>query len=146
MRACALNIEFLKSFRYQISHFVEPRCGPPGLLAATAAASKPRSPPAVGEVIGERGSESTERRPTEAPASSPASSRIRWFCCERTEPRIELMIDRRELAAPVAGALFFAGEATHIGVNPCMQAALETGERAAREVAQSLVAQRPSRL
>ena len=32
------------------------------------------------------------------------------------------------------GSLFFAGEATHEGVNPCMQGALETGERAAREV------------
>ena len=30
--------------------------------------------------------------------------------------------------------LFFAGEATHPAVNPCMQAALETGERAAAQV------------
>ena len=30
--------------------------------------------------------------------------------------------------------LFFAGEATHAAVNPCMQAALETGERAAAQV------------
>lgn len=57
-------------------------------------------------------------------------------------------LDRRELAAPVAGALFFAGEATHIGVNPCMQAALETGDRAASEAARVLHAHRlpPSRL
>ena len=43
--------------------------------------------------------------------------------------------DRRALAGPeFAGALFFAGEATHEAVNPCLQAAIETGERAAREV------------
>lgn len=43
--------------------------------------------------------------------------------------------DRRALASPeFRGALFFAGEATHEAVNPCLQAAIETGERAAREV------------
>ena len=43
--------------------------------------------------------------------------------------------DRRALASPEAqNALFFAGEATHEAVNPCLQAAIETGERAAREV------------
>jgi hypothetical protein len=31
-----------------------------------------------------------------------------------------------------------AGEATHTSVNPCIQAALETGERAARQVAAAL--------
>ena len=89
---------------------------------------------------------------------APATARLRRHAVKHwgTEPFIKGAysfpaagvgpLDRRELAAPVAGALFFAGEATHIGVNPCMQAALETGERAAREVAQSLVAQRPSRL
>ena len=42
--------------------------------------------------------------------------------------------DRRALASPEFGnALFFAGEATHEAVNPCLQAAIETGERAARE-------------
>lgn len=41
--------------------------------------------------------------------------------------------DRGLLGRPL-GSLFFAGEATHEGVNPCMQGALETGERAAREV------------
>ncbi|KAF8072874.1 PAO3 [Scenedesmus sp. PABB004] len=46
--------------------------------------------------------------------------------------------DRAALAAPVGRALFFAGEATHTAVNPCMQAALETGERAAREVLAAL--------
>jgi monoamine oxidase len=46
--------------------------------------------------------------------------------------------DREALAAPVAGSVFFAGEATHDAVNPCMQAALETAQRAARQVAESL--------
>lgn len=42
--------------------------------------------------------------------------------------------DRAALAAPAGGgALLFAGEATHPAVNPCVQAALETGERAGRE-------------
>ena len=89
---------------------------------------------------------------------APASTRLRRHAVKHwgTEPYIKGAysfpaagvgpLDRRELAAPVAGSLFFAGEATHIGVNPCMQAALETGERAAREVAQNLLAQRPSRL
>jgi monoamine oxidase len=40
----------------------------------------------------------------------------------------------------VAGALFFAGEASHPAVNPCMQAALETGERAAAQVVAALSA------
>ena len=44
--------------------------------------------------------------------------------------------DRAALAAPAAGgALLFAGEATHPAVNPCVQAALETGERAGKEAA-----------
>ncbi|CAK0783395.1 hypothetical protein CVIRNUC_006594 [Coccomyxa viridis] len=42
--------------------------------------------------------------------------------------------DRDALAAPVGSVLFFAGEATHPAVNPCMQAALETGERAAEQI------------
>jgi hypothetical protein len=47
--------------------------------------------------------------------------------------------DREALAAPLPGnAVFFAGEATHPAVNPCMQAALETGDRAAAQVRASL--------
>ncbi|EIE19221.1 amine oxidase [Coccomyxa subellipsoidea C-169] len=42
--------------------------------------------------------------------------------------------DRESLAASLGDTLFFAGEATHPAVNPCMQAALETGERAAAQV------------
>jgi hypothetical protein len=42
--------------------------------------------------------------------------------------------DREALAAPVGKTLFFAGEATHSAVNPCLQAAMETGVRAAAEL------------
>jgi len=48
--------------------------------------------------------------------------------------------DRKALAAPWGDAVFFAGEATHESVNPCIQAAAETGIRAAQEVQQSLAA------
>ena len=48
--------------------------------------------------------------------------------------------DRYELARPIANRVFFAGEATHTSVNPCLQAAMETGQRAAMEAAASLVA------
>jgi len=52
--------------------------------------------------------------------------------------------DREALAAPLpCGRVFFAGEATHGAVNPCMQAALETGDRAAAQVRASL-GERPS--
>jgi monoamine oxidase len=54
--------------------------------------------------------------------------------------------DREALAAPVAGTLFFAGEATHVAVNPCMQAALETAQRAAEEVVAALGTAPRSRL
>jgi monoamine oxidase len=44
-----------------------------------------------------------------------------------------------QLAAPVASTLFFAGEATHAGgLTGTVHGALETGARAAREVAESL--------
>jgi hypothetical protein len=46
--------------------------------------------------------------------------------------------DREALASPLPCArVFFAGEATHSAVNPCMQAALETGDRAAAQVRNS---------
>ena len=45
---------------------------------------------------------------------------------------------REALAAPVEGRIFFAGEATHPAVNPCLQAAYETGQRAAQELLASL--------
>ena len=47
-------------------------------------------------------------------------------------------MSREALGAPVAGRIFFAGEATHPAVNPCLQAAFETGQRAAQELLSSL--------
>ena len=43
----------------------------------------------------------------------------------------------RGILAKSAGTLFFAGEATHEGVNPCMQGALETSERVVTELFQT---------
>ncbi len=46
---------------------------------------------------------------------------------------------RADLAAPVDGVLFFAGEATHMRGEPAtVHGAIETGYRAAAEVLQSL--------
>ncbi|GBG78364.1 hypothetical protein CBR_g26393 [Chara braunii] len=46
---------------------------------------------------------------------------------------------RASLTMPVLQRLFFAGEATHEGVNPCLQAAIDTGRRAANQVFDSLI-------
>lgn len=46
--------------------------------------------------------------------------------------------DRELLAAPVQGTVFFAGEATSLALNPCIQGALETGQRAATQIKASL--------
>jgi monoamine oxidase len=51
-----------------------------------------------------------------------------------TYPSVNAHGARNTLAAPLEGRVFFAGEATHPGVNPCMQAAIDTGRRAARQV------------
>ena len=53
---------------------------------------------------------------------------------------------RAALAASVEGLLFFAGEATHLGCNPCLQGAMETGARAAAEVLAATAAPARSRL
>lgn len=55
-----------------------------------------------------------------------------------TYPTLHAAGSRAALAAPERDAVFFAGEATHVGVNPCMQGAMETGIRAADEVLKSL--------
>ena len=60
---------------------------------------------------------------------SKAIKRGKLWGCE-----VVVVYGRECLSAPVGGVLFFAGEATHPAVNPCMQAALETGERAAAQV------------
>ena len=46
---------------------------------------------------------------------------------------------RLALAESIEGTVFFAGEATHEAVNPCLQAAFETGERAAKEILRASV-------
>ena len=63
-------------------------------------------------------------------------SRDPWALGAYSHPSLGAQLgDRRALASPEFGsALFFAGEATHEAVNPCLQAAIETGQRAAREV------------
>jgi monoamine oxidase len=42
--------------------------------------------------------------------------------------------DRSLLAAPEGGMLFFAGEHTHPDINPCLHAAMDTGDRVAAQV------------
>ncbi|KAG0575463.1 hypothetical protein M758_5G006600 [Ceratodon purpureus] len=51
-----------------------------------------------------------------------------------TYPSVNAHGARSILAAPLEKRVFFAGEATHPGVNPCMQAAIDTGRRAARQI------------
>ena len=52
--------------------------------------------------------------------------------------------DRADLGSPVgsnaegAPVVYFAGEATHTSVNPCLQAAMETGRTAAMQAAAGL--------
>ncbi|GLI62385.1 hypothetical protein VaNZ11_005004 [Volvox africanus] len=42
--------------------------------------------------------------------------------------------DRAALASPVLGRVFFAGEATNETINPCIQGAMQTAERAAAQI------------
>lgn len=46
----------------------------------------------------------------------------------------QVVVSRDALAEPVGSSLFFAGEATHPAVNPCIQAAYDTGIRVAKQV------------
>ena len=50
-----------------------------------------------------------------------------------SHPTIGACGARGDLSRPVNNMLFFAGEATHHGVNPCLQAALDSGCRAANQ-------------
>ena len=59
-----------------------------------------------------------------------------------SHPTLHAHGHRAALAAPAGDALWFAGEATHLGVNPCLHGAMETGERAAAAVCASLRAER----
>lgn len=52
-----------------------------------------------------------------------------------TYPTLHAQVgDRDVLAEPIGTTVFFAGEATHAAINPCMQAAMETGSRAAAQI------------
>lgn len=44
---------------------------------------------------------------------------------------------KRDALSTAAGQLYFAGEATQEGINPCVQGAMETGARAAKQVCES---------
>lgn len=57
-----------------------------------------------------------------------------------------LVGDREALGAPVQHTIFFAGEATHPAVNPCMQFALQTGEHAAAQIIDAVYHLRLSRM
>ena len=74
-------------------------------------------------------------------------SQERWTQGAYTYPTLGAQEgDRQTLAEPVDGRLFFAGEATHAGINPCLQAAMETGERAAKQVLEALQQGRAAKL
>eukprot|EP00891_Asterochloris_glomerata_P008389 jgi/Astpho2/8389/e_gw1.00122.39.1_t len=74
-------------------------------------------------------------------------SRERWTQGAYTYPTLGAQEgDRQTLAEPVDDRLFFAGEATHAGINPCLQAAMETGERAAKQVVKALQQGRAAKL
>eukprot|EP01126_Amoeba_proteus_P046000 TRINITY_DN5179_c0_g1_i1.p1 TRINITY_DN5179_c0_g1~~TRINITY_DN5179_c0_g1_i1.p1 ORF type:complete len:386 (+),score=71.68 TRINITY_DN5179_c0_g1_i1:258-1415(+) len=53
-------------------------------------------------------------------------------------PSIGVVPGDKEVLAESFGNVYFAGEATHEKVDPCIQAAMETGLRAAKEVLSSL--------
>lgn len=57
-----------------------------------------------------------------------------------------LVGDREALGASVQHTIFFAGEATHPAVNPCMQFALQTGEHAAAQIIDAVYHLRLSRM
>ncbi|EKX31703.1 hypothetical protein GUITHDRAFT_122115 [Guillardia theta CCMP2712] len=61
-----------------------------------------------------------------------------------TFPSPDALGKREALASPIDSRIFFSGEATQTGVNPCLQAAMETGQRAAKEAMDSLNAQKQS--
>jgi hypothetical protein len=51
-----------------------------------------------------------------------------------TYPSVNAHGARSILATPLEKRVFFASEATHSGVNPCMQAAVNTSRHAANQV------------
>mmetsp|Transcript_16926 Transcript_16926/g.36620 ORF Transcript_16926/g.36620 Transcript_16926/m.36620 type:complete len:442 (+) Transcript_16926:98-1423(+) len=74
-------------------------------------------------------------------------SKERWVRGAYTYPTLGAELgDREALAAPLAGTLFFAGEATSISINPCIQGAMETAQRAVQQVLAMETAPQHSRL
>lgn len=66
-------------------------------------------------------------------------SKEQWVRGAYTYPTLGAELgDREALAAPVNGCVFFAGEATNTNLNPCMQGAMETSQRAAAQIISSL--------
>ena len=53
---------------------------------------------------------------------------------EKQTIRMKCVCFRDVLAETLGDTVFFAGEATHPAMNPCIQAAIETGQRAAAQV------------
>lgn len=85
------------------------------------------------------------REYVQCPRSRPASAFFQGGCVVNWEkesfvrggytyPSLNAHGARFALAEPLQKRVFFAGEATHPGVNPCMQAAIDTGRRAASEI------------
>lgn len=64
-------------------------------------------------------------------------SKVPYIKGAYTYPTIGAFGSREVLSKPIDKMIFFAGEATHLGVNPCMQGALDTGDRVAGEVVNS---------
>ena len=65
-------------------------------------------------------------------------SKKQYFEGAYCSPSLGAKVGDRGLLAQAAGdALLFAGEHTHPGINPCLQAALDTGDRAAAQVVQA---------
>ena len=61
-----------------------------------------------------------------------------FFYGSYTYPTIGAHHLRENIGKPVSNCLFFCGEATHTGINPCVHGAFETASRAVSEVIHSL--------
>jgi monoamine oxidase len=66
-----------------------------------------------------------------------------WSAHPRTygaysHPTLGAAGQRSALGLAAHGAIFFAGEACHEGINPCVHGAMETGERAAQRALEAL--------
>ena len=61
-----------------------------------------------------------------------------WVQVLYSHPTLHAEGRRNGFAEPAGDAVWFAGEATHEGINPCIHGAMETGQRAAAAVCASL--------